>query len=334
MNCISLAASGPIRDRIRALSRGLALLILAGFAGCAQGPQLRGYQDVGKAVELDGVPFYHQNGFQGAPAALAMMLGVSGVHANPDELVDLVYNKATKDSAPAAVRNAPTHYGRIGYDLRSKQIDLEVIHRVQSGQPVLVRLHDGFLVKDWRYVAVIGVDPDANTYTLRSGAAQQETMLYGDFLKAWHDSGYWAMVIERPGDLPQGATAAEWLGAAKLIEQAGKLEAAVQAYFAVSQRWGEEAEAWAGLGRTYDAMHNVHGAIIAFNNAVSLQPKNASYHYGLGQTLLERECADQAESEADLAVELEPDPNLRGPYLKLQKQTEEHTGPSVVCQLD
>ena len=320
----------------RMIRRGAALL-LAGLAGCSAGPQLHDYADSKQAMELKDVPFYAQEGYQGGPAALAMMLGASGVQATPSDLVKLVYDAQTNDSARGAMIGAASQYGRVGYQLRSKQLDLDVVHQVQAGHPVLVLLHTGLLGKQWQYVVVMGVDPAANTFTLRSGSEQRQVMSYGDFVAAWHDGGYWAEMIARPGDIPPTATARDWLNAARLIEQAGKTEAATQAYTAITQHWPgvpEDAEAWGGLGRNYYALHNPRGAITAFNNAATLEPNNPDYHNGLALALLDRQCADQAESEIDLALDLVHDPNQRGPYLKTQKEVEKHSGPSVVCPLE
>jgi len=324
-------------DTMYRMIRRSAVPLLAGVAGCSAGPQLHDYNVNNQAMELQNVPFYAQEGFQGGPAALAMVLAASGAPSAPSDLVRLVYDAQTNDSGRGAMIGAATQYGRVGYQLRSKQLDLDVVHQVQSGNPVLVLLHTGVVVKQWQYAVVMGVDPAANTFTLRSGSEQRRVMSYGDFIAAWHDGGYWAELIARPGDIPPTATARDWLNAARLIEQAGKTEAAMQAYTAVTQRWSgvpEDAEAWGGLGRSYYALHNPRGAIIAYNNAVTLAPKNPDYHNGLALALLDRQCADQAESEINLALDLVHDSNLRGPFLKTQREVAKHSGPSVVCPLE
>jgi hypothetical protein len=327
----------PYSQPIAGVIRVAVALLLAGLAGCAGGPQLHDYGFNGRAVELKQVPAIHQEGYQGGPAALAMMLGAAGAQVAPEQLVGLVFEAASGNSPPSAMRGAAPAFGRVAYELKSKQIDLELVRQIQAGNPVLVLLRSGMVVKQWQYAVVFGVDPAASTFSLRSGTAEREVLSFGDLLSSWKESGYWAMLVVRPGDIPPAATVQEWLGAAQRMEQAGKLEAAIQAYAAISQHWAgrpEEAEAWGGLGRGYYALHNPRGATTAFHNAISLQPNNPAFHHGLALALMDRQCADQAEDEADLAVDLEHDPNLRGPYLATQKEAQQHSGPSVTCSQD
>ena len=311
-----------------------AALALAALAGCASGPQLRDYHISGKAVELKEVPFYAQDGYQGGPAAMAMMLAASGAQVSPADLVPIVYDANANDSPQGSMHTAAARYGRVPYVLKSKQLDLDVVHQVQAGHPVLVLLHSGLLLKQWQYAVVIGVDPAASTFTLRSGTEQRKLLSYGDFIAAWHDSAYWAMLTALPEQIPEAAGVRDWLDGAALIERLGKPEAAVQAYAAITQRWPDQALAWTGLGRMDYAVHNLRGATTAYNTAITLQPDNAAAHHGLALALLDRQCADQAEDEVNRALELERDPNLRAAYLHTQREVAKHSGPSVVCPLE
>ena len=315
-------------------SLAIAALVLAGLAGCAAGPQLRDYHISGQAVELKEVPFYAQDGYQGGPAAMAMMLAANGAQVAPADLVALVYDAKNDDSPQGWMHNGAAHYGRVPYVLKSKQLDLDVVHQVQAGHPVLVLLRSGLVLKQWQYAVVMGVDPGASTFTVRTGTEQRKVMNYGDFLAAWHDSAYWAMLTALPAEIPEAASARDWLSGAALIEQAGKPDAAAQAYAAATRRWPGEAQAWAGLGRNDYSIHNLRGATLAFNTAVSLQPDNAAAHNGLAKALLDRQCADQAEDEINRALELERNPNLRAAYQQTQRDVAKHSGPSVVCPLE
>lgn len=316
------------------LPRILAALTLAALAGCASGPQLRDYHVSGQAVELKEVPFYPQDGYQGGPAAMAMMLAANGAQVAPADLVSLVYDAKNDDSPQGWMHNGAAHYGRVPYVLKSKQLDLDVVHQVQAGHPVLVLLHSGLVLKQWQYAVVMGVDPGASTFTVRTGTEQRKVLSYGDFLAAWHDSNYWAMLTALPAEIPEAATTQDWLSGAALIEQVGKPEAAAQAYAAITQRWPGEAQGWSGLGRSYYAIHNLRGATTAFYTAVTLQPNDAAAHNGLAKALVDRQCADQAEDEVNRALELEHNPNLRAAYQQTQREVAKHSGPSVVCPLE
>ncbi|MBV8063431.1 MAG: hypothetical protein JOY51_07545, partial [Nevskia sp.] len=103
------------------------------LGACSSGPQLRDYQVSGEAVELKEVPYFAQDGQQGAPAALAMQLGAIGVQAAPADLASLVVDRQAGEVTPAAVRAVPAHYGRVGYVMRSRQLDLDLVREVQAG---------------------------------------------------------------------------------------------------------------------------------------------------------------------------------------------------------
>jgi hypothetical protein len=310
---------------------GVSALLLG---GCAAGPQLHDHEVSGPAVELKDVPYAPLSGYQGGPAALAMMLGASGVQVSPDDLVPQVYD-AKKDDTPRYLLTAVTsHYGRVPYVLYSRQMDLTVVKLVQSGHPVMVLLHRGLLGKRWEFAVVIGVDPEANSFILRTATDERETIGYGDLVEAWRDGRFWAMLTQRPGDIPEMATARDWIAAAAPLEQNGKPEAAAQAYAAATQRWPKEPLAWEGLGNAYYALHNLRGATTAFQNALSLAPNDTGAHNNLAQVLLERQCADQAEDEINRALALETDPARRAVYQRTRQQVLQRGGPSVVCSFD
>jgi tetratricopeptide (TPR) repeat protein len=317
------------------LCRSILIRSAAALAGCGIGPQLRDYHVDNKAVELTEVPFYPQDAYQGAPAALAEMLGAVGVQVSPEELLPQVYDAKTDDSPQHALHLAAAHYGRMPYVLKSQTLDLDLVRTVQSGHPVLVLLREGVLPRRWHYAVVVGVDPASSSFVLRSGLQRRRVMGYSELLFAWKDSGYWAMLVLPPGELPEPAVQQEWLDNAALIEQtSGPAGAAVQAYAAAKIRWPDSAPAWFGLGHANAVAGNLRAATGAYLNAIALQPDNSAAHAALAQVLLDRHCADQAEDEINRALTLQQDPRLRDGYQQTLAQVQDHHGPSVVCPLE
>jgi tetratricopeptide (TPR) repeat protein len=321
-----------VRPAHRLRQAALAILVPVLLSACAAGPQLSDYHISGPAVELN-VPFQPQEGYQGGPAALAMMLAASGAQVAPADLVPQVYNAERHDTSLVLLPAAVARYGRVAYVLHSKQLDLDVARLVQKGHPVMVLLHSG-LSGRWQFAVVTGVDPGESRFTLSTGTEQRRSLSYGDLVAEWKDGEYWAMLVQRPGDIPDNVSAASWVAAAAPLEQAGKTEAALDAYAAVTQRWPQEVLGWEGLGNAYYALHNYTGATTAFQNALKLAPRDAGAHNNLAQVLLERQCADQAEDEVKLALRLEPDPARRAIYQRTLYQVQQHSGPSVVCPLE
>jgi hypothetical protein len=310
----------------------LAVLVPLLLGACAAGPLLNDYHVSGPATEVKGVPYLPQDGYQGGPAALAMMLGATGVQVMPADLVKQVYDPQHHDTSRPLLVTATAHYGRVPYLVHSKRMDLDVAHLVQGGHPVLVLLHSGVLVQSWRFAVVTGVDPPGNSFIVRTGSDERERIGYGDFIDQWKDGGFWALLVQKPGDIPENVSAESWIAAAEPLEQA-KPEAALQAYAAVTQRWPQNVVGWEGMGNAYYALHNLVGATTAFQNALNLAPRDASAHNNLAQVLLDRQCADQAEEEVGFALRLETNPARRAIYLRTLQQVRQHSGPSVVCPL-
>jgi len=309
-----------------------ALLAALLLCACSSGPAPRDTSN--QWVELKYFPYFSQEGQEGAPAALAMLLGGSGAAATPAELAPLLGDARSGAVSPDVMRGLLPRYGRIGYVLHPAQPDKELERQLQAGHAVLLRLRNGLVLKQWHYAVVIGVHPTTGVFILRGAGELRREIPYGELLDAWKEGGYWGLLSLHPGEMPQDAGVGEWLSAAAQMEQAGKTEAAVQAYTAVTQRWPNEGMAWLGLGRGYYALHNVRGATIAYYNATRLLPNSAAAHNGLAQALVDRQCADQAEDESKLALELERDPQQRAQYLRTQKQVQDYGGPSVVCPLE
>jgi hypothetical protein len=323
-----------VLSRLPAVSRLCPAALLAALllCACSSGPPPRDTSN--QWVELKYFPYFAQDGQQGAPAALAMLLGGSGATATPAELGPLLNDAQSGEINLNAMRWVPPRYGRIAYMLRPAQPDKELERQLRAGHAVLLRLRNGVVLKQWRYAVVIGVHPATGTFVLRSAGELRREVPYEELLGAWRDSGYWGLLSLRPGEMPEDASASDWLSAAAQMEQAGKIEAALQAYTAVTQRWPNEGVAWLGLGRSYYSLHNVRGATVAYYNATRLLPNSAAAHNGLAQALVDRQCADQAEDESKLALELVRDPQLRAQYQRTQQQVQDYSGPSVVCPLE
>lgn len=312
----------------------IALLAGAALLAACAGPQLANYEVQRRAADLNELPWLKQDGNQGGPAALAMALAASGVKVTPDELTTLVRDHVTGEVPQKAITAGAAHYGRVGYVMKSKQLDLDVVREVQAGHPPLLLLHTGLLNKQWQYALVIGVDPVASMFTIRTGTAERQQMSFGDLLAQWRDSAYWAVLVLHAEDMPEAVSAGSWIAAAAELEQAGQPAAAAQAYAGLTGRWPDNALAWIGQGRSNRAAGQLQAATEAYLTALKLQPESASAHNGLAEVLIDRQCADQAQDEADAALNLEQDPNLRRIYRQTKAEAEKHSGPSVFCQVD
>lgn len=308
----------------------LALLL----CGCAAGPELRDMHVGGKPVELAEVPYLADEGYRGGPAATAMALAASGVRVAPGAFDGAFERGEQQSNTRASMVQAVASQGRVPYLLKSRQVDLDAVREVQSGHAVVVLLKRGLMLPDWQYAVMVGVDPAENQFALRTGSQRRLVLRYGALLSAWRDSGYWALLVARPDDIPATAVPAAWLAGAAALAQAGKLQESELAYRTATQRWPQQASAWADLGRVRHSLHDLNGAIEAYAAALRLQANDAAVHADLAQSLGERQCSEQAEDEIGKALALERDPGRRAVYERFRREMAGHSGPSVFCPVE
>ena len=149
-------------------ARAFFLLALLGLGACSVNPKLA--LPAGETLLLGGVPFHPQTEYQCGPAALAGVLGASGVPVRPETLVSQVYLPGRQGSLQLELLGATRRAGRIPY-----VIDREpaaVLAELEAGRPVLV-LQNVLTpsVPRWHYAVVVGSDPARNRFILNTGAS-------------------------------------------------------------------------------------------------------------------------------------------------------------------
>ena len=152
----------------RAASR-LALVLLALAAcGCSINPQLRVAEAMpGNAgtLLLGDVPFHPQVEYQCGPAALAGVLGASGMPVSPEALVPQVYLPGREGSLQVELVAATRRAGRIPYVVDPSPAAL--LSELADGRPVLVL--QNLLTRSvprWHYAVLVGADPVGNRLLL------------------------------------------------------------------------------------------------------------------------------------------------------------------------
>lgn len=250
-------------------------------------------------VTLDSTPFHAQAEYQCGPAALATVLGASGVAVTPEQLTPQVYLPQRKGSIQAELVAATRLYDRVPYVLRP---DLKtLLDEIDAGTPVLVLQNLGLAaLPQWHFAVVIGYDKQTDSLLLRSGTKPLQRMTRRRFEASWERAHRWALVTVKTGKPPATATAIDWLRAASAFEELGNPAAAIESYTAATQRWPEQSLAWQALANARYTLHDLHGAEDALREAVRLAPSAAAYN-NLAQVLLERDCPAAATTEMDRA---------------------------------
>lgn len=242
------------------------------LCACAAGPQTQRVQRERTAVELSAVPFFPQEAYQCGPAALATVLTAAGVDASPAALVDEVYVPARRGSLQAEMLAAVRRRAHLPVVLDPK-IDA-ALRELQAGRPVLVLQNLGAgPVPVWHYAVLIGFDPRAQHFILRSGRERRLTLSARRFLETWDRGGRWMLVVADVDTPPASAGVDGWLRAAAPLESLGQMALAERAYEAAVQRWPDAALAWTALGNARAATGALRPALDAYRRALALEDK-------------------------------------------------------------
>jgi hypothetical protein len=269
-----------------------ALLTLAGaLSACAINPPLDLSEEVTSGathVVLD-VPFFPQEENQCGPAALATVLGASGVDVSPEQLAPEVYLPERQGSLQAELMAATRRAGRIPYRLLPDPG--AIIAEIQAGRPVLVL--QNLRVRSWpawHYAVVTGIDSGRNALMLNSGASETLAMSAPHFLRTWNWGGNWAMVALRPGQLPAQPEPERYFRSVSDFESVAGPRIAVAAWKAGAARWPQHPLPDLALGNTAYARGDLHDAASRYAEGLSKSPHDPVLANNLATVLGEMGC--------------------------------------------
>jgi len=272
-------------------------LLLLG--GCSSAPTLRDYQLPLARVELTDTPFFAQTDYQCGPAALATVLGASGVETSAEELAPQVYLPGRQGSLQIELVAATRRHRRIPYLLQPDFATL--LAEVAGGTPVLVMQNLGLrILPRWHYAVVIGYDAPADTLLLRSGTSRRLRVNRLRFQATWARADNWALVAASPATPPTTAQPLPWLQAADQVAQLGDRASALAAYGAATIRWPDQPLAWQLLANAHYVDGDLAAAEAALRRALQRAP-SAAAHNNLAHILQRRGCLTEAEAEISRA---------------------------------
>ena len=90
-----------------------------------------------------------------------------------------------------------------------REIGAGQLAQVAAGYPVMARIGGG-LLSDAHYVVVVGFNQQKSTVLLRSGMDRRLLMSFSDFESKWNSAGHWAILTQRPSQLPANVDAQRW----------------------------------------------------------------------------------------------------------------------------
>ena len=266
------------------------------LAGCAgQDPVLRSAlpQAEDSRMELTDTVFFPQKDYQCGPAALATLIVHAGKEISPDHLERKIFLPDRKGSLQVELVAASR-----GYDLIPYVIDpsfTALLAELRSGRPVLVLQNLGLAAFSlWHYAVVIGYDTEEDTMILRSGTVRRQMVSARRFIVSWRQSGSWAMVVLRPGEMPANPDQGRYLKAVAALEEVGRYDTALAGYQAALQRWPDNDTALLGLGNCYYGLGRLDAAEKTYHSLVNQYPGHAIGYNNLAYVLAEQRQYTQA----------------------------------------
>lgn len=284
----------PVRHRLF-----YTLLLILLVSGCAQ-KNISLPIEPGSNILLDDTPFFAQEEYQCGPAALAMILGASGIQVDPEALVPLTYIPERRGSLQLELIAATRNFQRIPFVIEPKAAVL--VDELRRGHPVLVLQNYGLdILPAYHYAVVIGAGQDE--VILRSGTTKELHMGLSQFLMSWKRPGSWGLIALKPGKLPAHSSPERYLKAVNGFEQNGHAEQVEQAYLAALKRWPENNDILFALGNNAMLQGKLNEAESHFRNVLAAQPNNIAAANNLADALLKRGCLPQASAIINQAVE-------------------------------
>ncbi|WP_434672391.1 peptidase C39 family protein [Pseudomonas sp. R1-15] len=215
----------PVISSFRSLV--VALTCAAVLVGCAGGvsPQIKRLPE---RVELNSVPFFRGEMYQGAPQSLAALLTLQGTVITPGLLEKPLHLPGGEARLQQSLQTLAREYGLVVYPLDQELAAL--LEQVAAGYPVLLRYTEGSAF--WsgpRYAILAGYNRQKRTVLLRSGMNRRSLMSFDAFESAFKGAGGWAVLIQQPTQLPANVDSQRWLKAADELAGAGQEQAAARA---------------------------------------------------------------------------------------------------------
>ncbi len=162
------------------------------------------------------------------PSALATVFHRSGLEISSERLAEQVYVPRRRGSLQIEMVAATRRHDRLAVLVDGNL--QAILDELKLDRPVLVLQNLGLKrFPVWHYAVVIGYDPDDDSFILRSGTTKRLVIRRSRFARTWARAERWAIVVLKPGELPQSQDATTYVNAVVGLESTGRLHAAFRA---------------------------------------------------------------------------------------------------------
>jgi tetratricopeptide (TPR) repeat protein len=281
---------------MRRMRAALALVAHVALAGCASAPRLTAQAPPATSVqrELEATPFFPQQAHQCGPAALATVLGASGVDTTPAALIPDVYVPALHGSLQLELLAASRRAARIPYAIDPTLAAL--VAQNDAGRPVLVLQNLGLrIMPRWHYAVVVGYSLPRNAFVLRSGRAKRRIVAAPRFARSWARAGGWGIVLLAPGEMPAEVDRDRYVAAVAAFERAGAAPA-LPAWQRAYERWPQNDVVLFAFANALFAAGEPVSAERCYRALVARAPANIAARNNLALLLSEHGCARAADA--------------------------------------
>lgn len=244
------------------------------------------------SIELTNTPFFPQDEYQCGPAAVAMLLGSSGVFVIPDMLTAALYIPKRQGALQLEILGTVRRHNRIPYQVRP-EIGA-VVAELRAGRPVLVLQNLGLrTIPTYHYAVAVGALSDGRI-VLRSGSAERLVMELGEFEKTWKLAGSWGIVALQGDEMPADHDIQRFLRAIADIEETGNSVLAEQAYTTVLTFHPYNETALFGIANALYVQKHYTTAATFFAHLLRRDPYSLEVANNLAESLAALQCYTQA----------------------------------------
>ena len=234
-----------------------------------------------------------------------MVMDFYGKNLNPNQLAKDVFTPGRKGSFQAEMKAAVRKRGFLAYELTPELVYL--LAEVSVGHPVIILQNKAIKYYPiWHYAVVIGYDLNKKQIYLHTGANKNYVVSMSVFEHTWKRANRWAMVILPADTLPNDRNQINILQAAVDLEEVGQIQAANQAYQAITKRWPEGFVAVMGAANTHLTLGNPQQATTYYLRAKEIKPQRADVYNNLAYSLLAQSCYQSSINAIQCAISLDP----------------------------
>lgn len=253
-------------------------------------------------AEAAGVPFFPQEDDYCGPAALATVLGWSGLTVTPEGLVGQAFTPGRGGTFPSDLVGTARRHGRLAVLVATLP---DVLRELSAGHPVIVFQNLGLSwFPRWHFAVAVGYDLERGELSLYSGRERGRRVALGTFDRTWARGNRWAVVVLPPYVLPATADDRTVVAAAAGLERARRFAEGATAYGTITDRWPDSYPALLGLGNVRYALGDFDAAEDAYRRAIAGRPHDPAAWNNLAHALAKRGRRDEAVEAARTAVSL------------------------------